>query len=205
MPTPAEQHSINAAFTAYCAGQPMLSDQYLTMFLTQAYPNIPAENLNGAKRGVKQWYSQEDFGAIVVQDQTMINFCSHNFPAPQEAKPAASTAPLTAKGSMGSRPKLSQDETQRVKAAFIAYCAGQPTLSDENIFLFLSQAFPGAPREYLDGLRKGKKGPYELGAFFQIVGAEPTLVSFCVYNFQPAPAEAKEVVDGLEKKAAMGF
>ena len=102
--------------------------------------------------------------------------------------------------------KLSADQTQSVKGAFYHHSGGQQVISDDQLNGFLASAIPGISYEECDRIKGKYKGPaYNMGTWFILMQVDPRLVGFAV-QYPPAPPEQKEApVDGLEKKAAMGF
>jgi hypothetical protein len=105
--------------------------------------------------------------------------------------------------------KLNQDQTQRVKTAFLAYSQAQPTISAQMIDQFICGAIPGLTYEQLVEIKKGKgaaDGSYDRPQFFQLVNSNEAFQLFCVNNYQPMPEEAKAPeVDALALKAEKGF
>lgn len=104
---------------------------------------------------------------------------------------------------------LTQDQTQRVKTAFLSYSQGQPKIPEAMIDQFICGAIPGLSWEQLQekkAARKGAPDGYNLGQFFALVNAEPAYVAFVEQHFPPAPPKEKEPeIDTLALKTAKGF
>jgi hypothetical protein len=104
---------------------------------------------------------------------------------------------------------LTQDQTQRVKTAFLSYAQGQPKVSEAMIDQLICGAIPGLSWEQLQAKKAVRKvGPdgYDLGAFFAIVNSDPAYITFIQQYFPPAPlAEKEPEVDALALKTAKGF
>ncbi|AAZ13407.1 uncharacterized protein TEOVI_000251600 [Trypanosoma equiperdum] len=103
--------------------------------------------------------------------------------------------------------KLTHEDTQRIKTAFLSYSQGQPKVTEQMMDQLICGAIPGISWEEL----QAKKGPkaaqgYDRSAFFSLVTSDDRYVQFIVANFPPAPEEEKAPqVDALELKTAKGF
>ncbi|CBZ27511.1 conserved hypothetical protein [Leishmania mexicana MHOM/GT/2001/U1103] len=104
---------------------------------------------------------------------------------------------------------LTQDQTQRVKTAFLSYAQGQPKVSEAMMDQLICGAIPGLSWEQLQAkkaVRKVGADGYDLGAFFAIVNSDPAYIAFIQQHFPPAPPEQREPeVDALALKTAKGF
>lgn len=104
---------------------------------------------------------------------------------------------------------LTQDQTQRVKTAFLSYAQGQPKVSEAMIDQLICGAIPGLTWEQLQAkkaVRKVGADGYDMGAFFAIVNSDPAYIAFIQQYFPPAPiAEKAPEVDALALKTAKGF
>lgn len=104
---------------------------------------------------------------------------------------------------------LTQEQTQRVKTAFLSYAQGQPKITEAMIDQFICGAIPGLSWEQLQQKKSAKKGAadgYDRGAFFALVNTDPAYINFITQYFPPAPPDPKEPeVDALALKAAKGF
>ncbi|KAG8344222.1 hypothetical protein ERJ75_000426600 [Trypanosoma vivax] len=103
--------------------------------------------------------------------------------------------------------KISSDETQRIKTAFLSYSQGQPKISEQMIDQFICGAIPGLSWEQLQEKKgSGAANGYDRSAFFQLVTSDERYVQFIVANFPCAPPDEKPPeIDVLELKTQKGF
>lgn len=106
---------------------------------------------------------------------------------------------------------LTQDDTQRVKMAFLSYCQGQPLIAPAMIDQFICGAIPNLTWEQLQAKKAIRKNPradgcYDRGQFFALVNSSPEYIVFIRQYFPPAPLTPREErIDGVEVMTAKGF
>ncbi|KAH9597140.1 hypothetical protein LSM04_003454 [Trypanosoma melophagium] len=113
--------------------------------------------------------------------------------------------------------KLTHDETQRVKTAFLSYSQGQNRVPEAMMDQLICGAVPGLTWEQLQARKPAKStnankkdnnsnDGYDRGAFFALVASDPVYVQFITAHFPPAPEEERAPeVDALELKTQKGF
>nr|CCC92402.1 conserved hypothetical protein [Trypanosoma congolense IL3000] len=103
--------------------------------------------------------------------------------------------------------KMTHDQTQRVKTAFLSYSQGQPKVTEQMIDQLICGAIPGISWEDLQA-KKGRNAAegFDRSAFFSLVSSDERYVQFIEANFPCAPEEEKAPqIDALELKTAKGF
>nr|5KGQ_A Chain A, Uncharacterized protein [Trypanosoma cruzi] len=109
---------------------------------------------------------------------------------------------------MGHMVKISHEDTQRIKTAFLSYAQGQDKVTEAMIDQLICGAFPGLSWEQLQEKKKGRAAAngYDRSAFFSLVASDEQYVRFIAQHFPCAPEEEKPPeIDALELKTQKGF
>ncbi|ORC88824.1 uncharacterized protein TM35_000152550 [Trypanosoma theileri] len=106
--------------------------------------------------------------------------------------------------------KLTHDEAQRVKTAFLSYSQGQSRVPEAMMDQLICGAVPGLTWEQLQARKPAKNSSnadgYDRSAFFALVASDPVYVQFIAAHFPCAPEEERAPeIDALELKTQKGF
>ncbi|KEG09543.1 hypothetical protein DQ04_05051010 [Trypanosoma grayi] len=104
--------------------------------------------------------------------------------------------------------KITADESQRIKTAFLSYAQGQSKVPEAMMDQLICGAIPGLTWEQLQEKKKGRGAAdgFDRSAFFALVASDDQYVRFVAQHFPPAPVEEKPPeVDALELKTQKGF